>query len=368
MFEFRRGVKRCVTIYSLSFSNDSLLLACCSNTETIHIFKLETASNRLYSNAPVTNGQRALPNSSQNFNDSANSQTWMGYFGQAIMDSASYLPSNVGEMFTQGRAAFQARIPSFNEDSTFFNTCALAWINKILRLVVASTSGQLYIFNVDLSDSTGECALIRQHKIDGSTGLGVGGSRKLSTPNGSKASTGSSVAAKSNPQRVPGMSARTSSQSSGDYPHQNNVVTSEEQNSPRTSGGIDIPRSNSIEANQDLNYLPGVTHLSFPYTAGEGSFGNNQVHTASSPGSATGVSYAGALGTSPGAVEETANQFQAAIRLDDDSEFPPMTMHTDDWTAKLLNNISSKAKWFFERLDWILESKETSRTYCHCIA
>lgn len=41
LFEFRRGVKRCVTIYSLAFSPDSLYLVSSSNTETVHVFKLE---------------------------------------------------------------------------------------------------------------------------------------------------------------------------------------------------------------------------------------------------------------------------------------------------------------------------------------
>lgn len=41
LFEFRRGVKRCVSIVSLSFSTCSNYLCCSSNTETVHIFKLE---------------------------------------------------------------------------------------------------------------------------------------------------------------------------------------------------------------------------------------------------------------------------------------------------------------------------------------
>ncbi|CAG2064709.1 unnamed protein product, partial [Timema podura] len=41
LYEFRRGVKRCVSIASLAFSMDSQFLCCSSNTETVHIFKLE---------------------------------------------------------------------------------------------------------------------------------------------------------------------------------------------------------------------------------------------------------------------------------------------------------------------------------------
>lgn len=45
LFEFRRGVKRCVAIASLSFSTCSNYLCCSSNTETVHIFKLERTPN-----------------------------------------------------------------------------------------------------------------------------------------------------------------------------------------------------------------------------------------------------------------------------------------------------------------------------------
>jgi autophagy-related protein 18 len=41
LYEFRRGVKRCVSISSLAFSMDSNYLCCSSNTETVHVFKLE---------------------------------------------------------------------------------------------------------------------------------------------------------------------------------------------------------------------------------------------------------------------------------------------------------------------------------------
>ena len=41
LYEFRRGMKRCVAISSLVFSYCSAFLACSSNTETVHVFKLE---------------------------------------------------------------------------------------------------------------------------------------------------------------------------------------------------------------------------------------------------------------------------------------------------------------------------------------
>jgi autophagy-related protein 18 len=40
LFEFTRGVKRCVTINSLAFNADSKYLCLSSNTETVHVFSL----------------------------------------------------------------------------------------------------------------------------------------------------------------------------------------------------------------------------------------------------------------------------------------------------------------------------------------
>ena len=47
LYEFRRGVSRYVTIQSLCFSLDSKFLAASSNVETIHVFKLEEAEEKI---------------------------------------------------------------------------------------------------------------------------------------------------------------------------------------------------------------------------------------------------------------------------------------------------------------------------------
>ncbi|CAG0915083.1 unnamed protein product [Notodromas monacha] len=77
LFEFRRGMKRCVSIYSLAFSPDSLFLSASSNTETVHIFKLEQ-------------------------------------FSRVLTASASYLPTQVTEVFSQGRDFATVHLPYGN--------------------------------------------------------------------------------------------------------------------------------------------------------------------------------------------------------------------------------------------------------------
>lgn len=142
LFEFRRGVKRCATIYSIAFSFDSMFLCTSSNTESVHIFKLET----------------------QKKESADEPQGWMGYVGQAIKTSANMLPSNMTEMFNQGRDHAIARLPF----SGLKNVCALAVVQKMLRLLIASQDGYLYVYNLDPTDG-GECTLLKQHKFDGIT-------------------------------------------------------------------------------------------------------------------------------------------------------------------------------------------------------
>uniref|UniRef100_A0A673HSZ1 WD repeat domain phosphoinositide-interacting protein 2 n=1 Tax=Sinocyclocheilus rhinocerous TaxID=307959 RepID=A0A673HSZ1_9TELE len=141
LFEFRRGVKRCVSICSLAFSMEGLYLSASSNTETVHIFKLET--------------QREKPQEEPT--------TWTGYFGKVLMASTTYLPAHVTEMFSQGRAFATVRLPF----SGHKNICALAIIQKIPRLLVAAADGYLYLYNLDPQEG-GECTLMKQHKLDGS--------------------------------------------------------------------------------------------------------------------------------------------------------------------------------------------------------
>ncbi|XP_046391606.1 WD repeat domain phosphoinositide-interacting protein 2 isoform X3 [Ischnura elegans] len=144
VFEFRRGVKRCVSICSLAFSMDSYFLCCSSNTETVHVFRLDE---------PKDISCRAAPEECQG---------WMGYLTKAVSASANYLPSQVTDVFNQGRAFASVHLPF----QGMRNVCAITTVQKILRLLVASADGYLYIYNLDTSEG-GDCNLLKQHRLDG---------------------------------------------------------------------------------------------------------------------------------------------------------------------------------------------------------
>lgn len=126
LYEFRRGVKRCVSISSLSFSTCKQYLCCSSNTETVHIFKLEKA--------PTTSAERAgLVNPTHNNaigGHKSSDDNWMGYLKSTVVSYLPYaLPTQVTDVFNQGRAFASAMLPI----SGIKHACAITTIQKSLR-------------------------------------------------------------------------------------------------------------------------------------------------------------------------------------------------------------------------------------------
>ncbi|KAL6957296.1 WD repeat domain phosphoinositide-interacting protein 2 [Sarracenia purpurea var. burkii] len=89
----------------------------------------------------------------------------MGLFTKAVSASANYLPAQVTDVFNQGRAFVSVHLPY----SGMKNVCAVVVIQKVLRLLVASSDGYLYVYNLDMAEG-GECPMWKQHKLDGSDG------------------------------------------------------------------------------------------------------------------------------------------------------------------------------------------------------
>ncbi|XP_051523250.1 WD repeat domain phosphoinositide-interacting protein 1 isoform X2 [Myxocyprinus asiaticus] len=136
LFEFRRGMKRYVSISSLSFSADEQFLCASSNTETVHIF-------RLVHHSP-----------------SKESSSWSAYMGKMFSAASTYLPSQVSDMMHQDRAFATVRLSVSGRK----NVSGLAMIQKVLRLLVTSLDGHLYIYNVDPQEG-GDCCLVKKHRL-----------------------------------------------------------------------------------------------------------------------------------------------------------------------------------------------------------
>lgn len=136
LFEFRRGMKRYVSISSLSFSADAKFLCASSNTETVHIFRLGPHS------------------------PSKESPSWSSYMGKMFSAASTYLPSQVSDMMHQDRAFATVRLSV----SGLKNISALAIVQKVPHLLVASLDGHLYIYSLDLHEG-GDCRLVKKHRL-----------------------------------------------------------------------------------------------------------------------------------------------------------------------------------------------------------
>jgi len=150
LVEFRRGVKRCAQVYSLSFSQDSLYLALSSNTETIHIFRVEEG---------MLNQSEQQPPARQS-STSGGEDGWMGYLSKAVTASASYLPAQVTDTLNQFRAFATVTVPSAGTP----NIVNITTLSKQTRLLMASADGYFYVYNIPVEG--GECTMLKQHKLD----------------------------------------------------------------------------------------------------------------------------------------------------------------------------------------------------------
>ncbi|KAJ8980447.1 hypothetical protein NQ317_001620 [Molorchus minor] len=121
-------------------------LGCSSNTETVHVFKLEE---------PKDSPRRSVEESS-----------WMGYL-------TNYLPTQVADVFNQGRAFATAHLPFYGVK----NVISIVTIQHQLRLLVATEDGVLYVYNLDRNEG-GDLVLYKQHKLDGNPETTDGSSPK----------------------------------------------------------------------------------------------------------------------------------------------------------------------------------------------
>eukprot|EP00088_Acartia_fossae_P022134 TRINITY_DN2340_c0_g3_i1.p1 TRINITY_DN2340_c0_g3~~TRINITY_DN2340_c0_g3_i1.p1 ORF type:complete len:440 (+),score=77.95 TRINITY_DN2340_c0_g3_i1:218-1537(+) len=156
LVEFRRGVKRCAHVYSLSFSQDSQYLALSSNTETVHIFKVE--EGQAQQQAEQARQQPSLMSGGGSGGGADDS--WMGYLSKAASVTASYLPAQVTDTLNQFRAYATLTVPSPGTP----NIVAITNLSKQTRLLLASADGYFYVYNIP--GEGGECTMLKQHQLD----------------------------------------------------------------------------------------------------------------------------------------------------------------------------------------------------------
>lgn len=170
--EFRRGVKRYVNIASLNFSSCAQYLSVSSNTETVHVFRIdpnavETAELQATSSAVTesvgedADAADADLESTEDSNDvtrGGDESRWtMGYITKAM---TSYFPVQVSDVLNQDRAFASVQL----SQAGLRHECCITKLEKETRLVVACEDGFLYIYGLD-EVRGGECKLLRVHDL-----------------------------------------------------------------------------------------------------------------------------------------------------------------------------------------------------------
>lgn len=157
VMEFRRGVKRYAQIVSLNFSICGNFVSVSSNTETIHIFKVDQKAKDA---AERRQDKLALTESGDEDERGGNDENSRSGLIKAFSKAMEFIPMST--MLYQDRAFAHVQL---NEPGLKY-TCVVAKLEKEMRLMVACEDGFLYIYNVDASG--GECKLLKCHDLRGS--------------------------------------------------------------------------------------------------------------------------------------------------------------------------------------------------------
>lgn len=185
--EFRRGLKRHVSIGSLNFSICASYVVASSNTETVHIFRIDPKSieqaerRNCIDAATATNtgtsnnneGDSETGSSDSDKTDDASNGGWgMSFLTKAV---SAYFPTNVvTDVFSQDRAYATVQLA----EAGLRYECVIAKVEKETRLLLACEDGFLYMYDFDDSKG-GECKLIRAHDLrlplHGITEVDIGG-------------------------------------------------------------------------------------------------------------------------------------------------------------------------------------------------
>ncbi|KAH8281917.1 hypothetical protein KR054_004111, partial [Drosophila jambulina] len=164
--EFRRGVS-CVRIASLVFSASGDFLCASSNTETVHVFKIDARAvesvelKAIAEVAAKSDTASVAPPVAEEVNSApAPAASWGGMFSKAV--SSLLLPSHVSEVLSQDRSFATVQLAQ----AGLKHICALTRVQKELRLLIACEDGFLYVHEFN-AERGGACKLLSVHDLRG---------------------------------------------------------------------------------------------------------------------------------------------------------------------------------------------------------
>lgn len=154
VMEFRRGMKRYAQIVSLNFSICGNFVSVSSNTETIHIFRVDQKAKDA---AEKRQDKLALTESGDE--EEKDDDQRSGII-KAFSKAMEFIPMST--MLYQDRAFAHVQLT----EPGLRYTCVVTKLEKEFRLMVACEDGFLYIYNLDANG--GECKLLKCHDLRGS--------------------------------------------------------------------------------------------------------------------------------------------------------------------------------------------------------
>ncbi|KAH8314108.1 hypothetical protein KR067_010532, partial [Drosophila pandora] len=167
--EFRRGVS-CVRIASLVFATSGDFLCASSNTETVHIFKIdaqavETVEMKAIAEVAAKSDEASretapAPSAEEANSTAAPAASWGGMFSKAV--SSLLLPSQVTDVLAQDRSFATVQLAQ----AGLKHICALTRVQKELRLLIACEDGFLYVHDFN-AERGGSCKLLAVHDLRG---------------------------------------------------------------------------------------------------------------------------------------------------------------------------------------------------------
>ncbi|THH28523.1 hypothetical protein EUX98_g5674 [Antrodiella citrinella] len=173
LYQFRRGTRE-AKIYSMNFNIMSTLLAVSSAHDTVHIFKLgpqkahkaevqspasETGSLDSRDGGLEVGGYEAFIDKKKNGSVSSSLRRRSLHLTKNLTSSVGgYLPNTLTEMWEPSRDFAFLRLP------TSGSRCVVAMSGTMPQVMVVSSDGFFYLYNIDLENG-GECSLLKQYSL-----------------------------------------------------------------------------------------------------------------------------------------------------------------------------------------------------------
>lgn len=174
--ELRRGVRRHAQVESMNFSNDGKWLALASDTETVHIWRLDRLSGSKAGAAGSGGLDNGSPDASASLHATTVEQITSGISGTSLsslvswgMNTATHyaqqvLPTSVGNSLSAERAFITAQLPASGLKSHVAIMQNGADEYNSVRILACTREGYLLVYDAN-SEEGGEANLIKQHRL-----------------------------------------------------------------------------------------------------------------------------------------------------------------------------------------------------------